>query len=880
MTMKLVTAFLFGTLLLTTSCTDLYEWAQNTPPWLGSSIYDELDSKGEYTIYLKMVNELGKADFLKKTGSVTVFVADDAAYRRYFEAHGFDENNLTASQKKTFVYSTMLANAFVLELLTNKTDETNSTVKKGQVMRRDNTSSSMFDFIPTFKKEELPTGSVSHDWWKDVRNSSQTEFNILTDETKIPMVHFIWKQMQTKGITKSDFSYLFNGTTFNNDDVYINNVQVEEGNITCQNGYIHKMSEVAVPLKNMAEFIRTSNQTGLFSKFIERFSMPVLSTSITSNYKTLQEYYADQHLYDDLVGNDSIYVKRYFWSNGTQGLTTFGDSVTNAFLRFDPGSNSYVETGSKLDEDMGAMFVPTDQALTDYWNSQDGAFLRNRYPSSEPFGNVPDNVLVDLINNHMQYSFLASLPSQFENVLDDSKDPIGITTNDIDHCYVACNGGVYVTKKVFAPASFRSVIAPTLVEENMKIMNWAIKNLEFKPYLLSMVSYYSFLILTDKALSSYIDPVTYKSADPRWLKFYYDNKSKTVQAYSYSYNKKLGGLAGCTETNMRMLNSTLEGTKYTPNTTVTNRLTDLLNYCIIPRNTRGGNIVGDGTSHFQTKDNGTIQAVGSKGSTTFHNELTNEDIPVLSYAEKGNGAYFVLDKMMEPTFKSLEQLLASRPEYSEFYNLLQGNDEWTTAEINLYAILKRSGTYYSMNDDNSTVKMFNTYHYTVYIPDNTAMAEAYSHGLPRWSDINHLDELYANTEVNVAELKKNYTEKLIKFLKYHFQDNALFVGGEAKNGKFESSAVNENTGLFYTINANENNDEIALSGNYTPAWWQPVTIKKTDNLVNQLVREYSFTGETIGSTIATSSYAVIQGIGSPLLYDPECLCLKNTERYP
>lgn len=873
-------SFLLMALLLLNSCTDLYEWAQETPPWLGSSIYDELDAKGEYTIYLKMVNELGKADFLKKTGSVTVFVANDEAYRRYFAANGLDENNLTASQKKVFVYSTMLSNAFVLELLTNKTDETNSTVKKGQVMRRDNTSSSIYDLIPSYVTEDLPTGSVSHDWWNGVRNSGQSAFNILTDETKIPMVHFIWKQMQTRGITKSDFSYLFNGTTFHEEDVYINNIKVEEGNITCQNGYIHKMSDVSVPLKNMAEYIRTNENTSLFSKFVDRYSIPVMVNTYTNEYKALLEYYAGQNLFDDLVGNDSIYVKKHFWSNGTEGLTHLGDSVTNAFLRFDPGSNSYVEMGSALDEDMGAMFVPTNEALTDYWNSQDGAFLRNRYPSAEPFENVPDNVLIDLINNHMQYSFLASLPSQFENVLDDSKDPLGITTNDLNKCYVACNGGIFVTNKVFAPTSFRSVIAPTLVEENMKVMNWAIKNMEFKPYLLSMVSYYSFIILTDNALLRYIDPVTYKSADPRWLKFYYDNKSKTVQAYSYSYNKKVGGLAGCTETNMKMLNSTLENGVYTPNTTVTNRLTDLLNYCIIPRNTKGGNVFGDGASHFQTKDNGTLLVSGSKEQTVFHNEVTNEDIPVVNYAEKGNGAYYVVDKMMEPTFQSLEKLLASRPEYSEFYNLLQGNEEWTTSEINLYSILKRSGTYFSMNDDNATVRMFNTYHYTVYVPDNAAMTAAYAHGLPRWADINHLDEHYANTEVNVGELKRDYTEKLIKFLKYHFQDNALFVGGEAKSGRFESSSVNENTGLFYTIHANVNATGITVAGSYTPDWWVPVNIKNTDNCVNQLVREYSFTGETIGSTIATSSYAVVQGIGSPLLYDPECLCLKSTERVP
>ena len=33
------------------------------------------------------------------------------------------------------------------------------------------------------------------------------------------------------------------------------------------------------------------------------------------------------------------------------------------------------------------------------------------------------------------------------------------------------------------------------------------------------------------------------------------------------------------------------------------------------------------------------------------------------------------------------------------------------------------------------VKMFNTYNYTLYAPDNEAMQIAYANGLPRWSEI-------------------------------------------------------------------------------------------------------------------------------------------------
>lgn len=80
--------------------------------------------------------------------------------------------------------------------------------------------------------------------------------------------------------------------------------------------------------------------------------------------------------------------------------------------------------------------------------------------------------------------------------------------------------------------------------------------LEFKPYLLSMVSHYDFLILTDKALECYIDPVTYSGSNPRWFKFYYNEEKNQVEAFSYRYDRTLGGLEGCTEQDAVILRAT------------------------------------------------------------------------------------------------------------------------------------------------------------------------------------------------------------------------------------------------------------------------------------------------------------------------------------
>ncbi len=882
----LSTGILAGALCMMPSCSDDYEWAQEKPSWLGKSIYDELARRGNFSIYLKMVDDLGRTDFLSKTGSVTVFVADDDIYRAYFKAHGIDENYISTSMKRYLVNTSMLENAYVLDLLTNQPD--GDDILKGQVMRRTNTQWSVYDSIPAVALADLPEASVSADYWSGLREKGQPLYN-LVDNGTVPMVHFLWRQMMSKGITKSDFSYLFGGKEFQEEDVYINNVKVREGNVTCQNGYIHIMDGLAAPLPNMAEYLRDNGSTSIFSKMMDRYSAPFVSRSITEEYEYLNETYAGQNLYPALAGGDSIYERKYFYSSASgDALTSFNGKEVKGLLKFDPAQNDYAEGGEEnVTLDMGAIFAPTDEALNEYWNGEGGAFLRERYPSDEPFENVPNDVLAEFINNHMQYSFLSSLPSKFNLVLDDAKDPIGMESADIVQGTTAVcnNGAVYVMKKAYAPASFRSVLAPTLVNENMKIMNWAINSLEYKPYLLSMVSHYDFLILTDEALSRYIDPVSYSGTDPRWFKFYYNEEKNQVEAYSYRYDKTVGGLAGCTEKDMQILSSSSYldedmNVVYEPNPVVENRLSDLLEFCIVPRDVNGGNYVGNGSVFYQTKDDGVVRIVKSGDRVTVNDQFSGEDVEAQEAVTMDNGVYYVLEQMVQPTFHSLMAELEGHEEYKEFYELLLGNEEWTTNETNQYSLVSTNTQ--NMNEDNAAIRSFSSYHYTVYVPDNAAMEKAYSLGLPRWKDINHLDQVYAGTDVDVDSLKQAYTQRVINFLKYHFQDNSVYIGGDARNMSYETAATHldgTEKGLSYTLKVASDASGITVEDNSEKTGITRVVTDEPE-FYNQMVREYTFSEKTANGNINTSSYAVVHRVSEPLVYDDECFCLKDNERAP
>ena len=102
-----------------TSCTQ-YDLDERTPDGWGASIYSWLDEQGNYTNTVRMIDDLGYREVLAKTGSKTLFVADDAAYDRFYRNTLWGVSSysqLTTSQKKLLLFGSMLNNSIQLNNL-------------------------------------------------------------------------------------------------------------------------------------------------------------------------------------------------------------------------------------------------------------------------------------------------------------------------------------------------------------------------------------------------------------------------------------------------------------------------------------------------------------------------------------------------------------------------------------------------------------------------------------------------------------------------------------------------------------------------------------------------------------------------------------------
>ena len=839
---KWLSAALFFTLpsSLFISCAEKDELMEE-PSWLGNSIYDRLKEEGNYNYTLRLIDDLGQKDVLSQTGSKTLFVASDDVYNQFFSQRTWGAGSyeqLTEAQKKLLFNSSMVNNAYLVELLSSVSGKK---PLKGQCMRRP-TAASVFDSVTVMTPSQMPNTP----YWKELREAGKP-IVLLRDNTAKPMIHFLPLFMRNNKITDEDLSILTNGVSTSIEDSWVNGKKLTEKDITCKNGYIHKVDGLPTASDNMAEIVHKYGSMSLFASLLDRFSAPYYDEGATKEYNRLYN------------NSDKVYTLKYFSENsntkdypesegGALELTPNGQTV-DAKLAYDPGWNQYMYSntaGRDLHYDAGALLVPRNEALN-YWWTHDGASLKDMYGAWE---NVPLKVLLKLLDINLVRSFTESVPSKFKNIVDNTnKVPIGISRKDVDSCFMACNGVVYLLNRVFTPAAYSSVSFPALVNETtMNVIYWAIEKLEYEPYLNSMDSYYSFIIPTNDAMLTYVDPCTYGNTTSILYEFYWDTVRKTVGAHRYNYDLKTG-------TKMEgELNDATDNQ-------VANRLRDLLDNLIVI------DTLETGHKYYHTKGGSTIkvESAGVEGTMKLAGGLQiekNEGVTVKRIYDQtrtGNGKSYVVDQLPLGSRKTLYRLLSEQSD-SLFFHLLSKGGKVNT-------LLKAEMGGKTSVDYNCS--LFDAYDYTVYMPSDAEIKALHDkEWLPYWSDYEALASDPALTGDKLTKARKIVLERILNFVKYHIQDNSIYISGNpVHNTKFETSTLNPKNKRFYSVQVTADDTQLTVTdllGN------QRHVITSSANTYNLMGREYWIENSKNSNHIEqlyNASDVVLHHIDGALLYD-------------
>lgn len=895
------------------------------PDWLGASIYEELKNPksldGTFNTYLRLVDDLGYTEVLSKTGSKTVFPANDAAFEEFFRGgnNKFGKSSyeeLTQSEKAQLLYSSMLDNAVLVGNLSSQMNGEN-VMQQGKVVKHP-TNISLLQSVQSLYSQYMPSNNKYFAYWKNQGRA----INALYDNTEAPMVHFSGEYLLNNDMTvtgdDNDF-YVLTGQQYEDGDAFVFNHKVTKSNITCQNGYIHQIDGVLLNPGNMAQMLRESTKTHYASRMLDYFAVPV---AMDGTFNLQYQEYASE-----FGTADSVYAVRYLSKNSQKNVKfnspARGVVVTDdKLLNFDPGWNYYSPTLTASPQaEIAAMLVPTDEVLEDYF-SHDGAYIVKNLgvpglpcdPSNihntivehlDAIYNSDPSVFAAMLNNIMKPYLSKTVPSKFSTVQNDAFEFLNVTKDHIARneagkydVEIANNGVIYYMNHFFAPELYNSVLGPASVYKDMRIMGKMLNDHQTVPgtpstleadmyyYLLSMKASYALFVPTDNDDFYYIDAATVNDADGiKALKFIWDTEGKSsfnilIQRYyfdpatgSFTLDPSVGPVA-------------IEKGYY--NT----QLADMLNYHTVVLE---GSKQLNGNHYYMTKHGGAIYVPDGKGNVSGSVEggvqvstaaqaskVTEQFGENSADAKITNGTVYRLDRPIQPTVKSVYKTLSENAKYKDFLEFCEAfNNEDLMAFAGILngeetdAVKASKKKSFCIFSDNNTMNMLGTYNYTIYVPEN--MEEAYANGLPRWSEVQKLYDDYNElpdddpTAIAAKKKVKSMMEKMHDFVLYHIQNNSVFDDVTISKAKNQTFYTNE-LGIAKTLQLSKGSAKVEVidevkSGRAA----RPVIVDA--NILARDVTTESKSGNDVDNNafnykkIVSSSFVVVHGIDKPLCYN-------------
>ena len=837
------------------SCKDDYMYDDEAPDWLGNNIYEYLEQSGRYSTYLALVKDLGYEETLRRTGSKTMFPATDEAFAAYFQEHGMNGSGpelvhgLSAAEKRYLFNSSMLNMAYLSNMLANVTSDADG-LSEGTAVRR-LSSATYLDSVPYVAYADMP----KTEFWKRFENKGGT---YLADNGDRMSVFFTPQYFSRINLTEADWNVIAKGWDMPWDEsgFYVNGIHVQGQNkdVTCKNGYLHLADGVVTPLPNMAEVITSTPEVSQFAELLDMFSFPYYDGTVHTNLA---------NTYGGVYAADSaVFVKRYFNQNdfnadpdGKVDINGYGT------LLYDPASHSF---GGNTD--MGVMFVPTDEAMTEYWESGPGQFLADKFPQ---WDSVYTKVLAAFLQNHQQRSFNSALPHAWNILADNAGYELGVTQEDIVKTIPANNGLIYVTNKVFAPVDYQCVYAPVLISDSTSIMSPAIKNdvdneynLKFHFYLRSLDNRYNLLVPTDNALQDYRDPITWAIYENEGI----DNRE--IWSFRVYMGRVVADVYAVDEDGTKgELLRTLDDETGNERNEVNDRLQDILDMHIVVADDEteplSGYIDENSQPYFVTKGGAILKAEGVGSSLMISGTgdvemnwpsatvVRMEDGDAARY-EMTNGRTFLIDRILQDSYKSVYYTMAGIEDYAAFYQLLMGDERVFTyfeEDEDVTPIFDQDVTT-SSSGLGPVVTSFNNYRYTVLVPTKEALDAAFAADPDLWT----WDEIAAESDPVV---KKEKTLYLLNFLRYHFVDGILPMGdGISYSGSYATAARDANDHFVY-LNVSGDGNSLTFTSENTGE--QAHVVTTDEGSYNLFARDYIVNNPDYmkATQITASSHAVI-----------------------
>ena len=402
------------------------------PDSLQPPIYQVLQSKGNFTNFLACIDKANYKGILSAAGSWTIFTPNDEAFKQFFTDRGITSiSQLDSGTCSQIVTYALAFNAFRKE---NLDDYQSSAGYVSNLAFKRRTANYISFYDDTVLNNLNGTLSIGQKI-KALASNRNGSF-ILGDNNNKHIPYFTDNFLTGKRLTSADYNYFYPNTPFTGFNVV--DAKVVTADMFAENGYIHEIDKVILPLPSIDKYLASNPQYSEFKKLFDKYMVQfVLNADATNRYKLLTGL------------TDNVYIKTF-----------------NSLLAFSPNNENYLKIqDNDAQTDGWTIFVPRNDVLLNYINN----VLLENYPPNSTFDALATEVKLDFINAHM---FQTSVwPSKFSTTNNVQNEPAKFDPQaDVIDKKILSNGIFYGTTKVQQANVFTTVFGRVYLDPNYSLM--------------------------------------------------------------------------------------------------------------------------------------------------------------------------------------------------------------------------------------------------------------------------------------------------------------------------------------------------------------------------------------------------------------------------
>ncbi|ALI99865.1 fasciclin domain-containing protein [Rufibacter tibetensis] len=450
-----VVLYFLSLLVLLTNCNDKDEYYAR-PENLEPAIYQQLEAKGNFKNFLALIDKAEYKSILSAAGYWTLFAPNDQAFTKYFAAKGISGvDAMTKEAAIQIVSYALVYNAFMTDRLDDYQSNTGWMVDQA-FKRRTAYYKGVYTGPARVGNQVLPN--------QHIISGNRPGNYVFADNNNKYIPYFMQIFFANQQLSGSDYNFFYPGSNWNG-TMHVANAKVVTPNIIAENGVIHEIDEVILPLENIEEYMAGKSEYSVFRGLFEKYMV---------YYQENAEATARNKV---LTGSaNPVYAKIY------DGLLEFalndeGFEVRGANRQNNEGqSNTYT------------IFAPKNDVATNYINN----VLLQHYSSLDE---MPIEIIRDFLNAHMFPS--AVWPSKFRQApLKTSEEARIDPGSNVVDAKILSNGFFYGTNKVQEANVFHTVYGKAYLDPKYSLMIRALAGYK-ESLTLPNVKYTLFLISND-----------------------------------------------------------------------------------------------------------------------------------------------------------------------------------------------------------------------------------------------------------------------------------------------------------------------------------------------------------------------------------------------